>query len=126
MSLNPSVTPGPGSPSVQHQRHLVTEIPGPVSRELLERRQRSMARSLGRVRPVFVTAAGGGIVMDADGNSLIDFGSGIAVTSVGNSAELVVNRVIKQVAQFTTPASWSLGTRGIPDLPEAGPRRTHP
>jgi 4-aminobutyrate aminotransferase / (S)-3-amino-2-methylpropionate transaminase / 5-aminovalerate transaminase len=101
MSLNPSVTPVPGGPSVQQQRHLVTEIPGPVSRELLERRQRSVARGLGHVLPVFVTAAGGGIVVDADGNSLIDFGSGIAVTSVGNSAELVVNRVIEQVSQFT-------------------------
>jgi 4-aminobutyrate aminotransferase/(S)-3-amino-2-methylpropionate transaminase len=53
------------------------------------------------VLPVFVTAAGGGIVVDVDGNSLIDFGSGIAVTSVGNSAELVVNRVIEQVSAFT-------------------------
>ena len=39
---------------------------------------------------MFVTAAGGGVLIDVDGNSLIDFGSGIAVTSVGNSAELVV------------------------------------
>jgi 4-aminobutyrate aminotransferase/(S)-3-amino-2-methylpropionate transaminase len=53
------------------------------------------------VLPVFVTAAGGGVVIDADGNSLIDFGSGIAVTSVGNSAELVVDRVTEQVARFT-------------------------
>jgi 4-aminobutyrate aminotransferase/(S)-3-amino-2-methylpropionate transaminase len=53
------------------------------------------------VLPVFVTAAGGGVVVDVDGNSLIDFGSGIAVTSVGNSADLVVSRVTEQVAQFT-------------------------
>ena len=98
MSMNP--TP-PGGPSVPQQRHLVTEIPGPASRELLERRQRSVARGLTHVLPVFVTAAGGGIVVDVDGNSLIDFGSGIAVTSVGNSAELVVNRVIEQVSAFT-------------------------
>jgi 4-aminobutyrate aminotransferase / (S)-3-amino-2-methylpropionate transaminase / 5-aminovalerate transaminase len=98
MSLNPTL---PGGPSVPQQRHLVTEIPGPVSRELLERRQRSVARGLSHVLPVFVTAAGGGIVVDVDGNSLIDFGSGIAVTSVGNSAELVVNRVIEQVSAFT-------------------------
>ena len=51
--------------------------------------------------PVFVTAAGGGVLVDVDGNSLIDFGSGIAVTSVGNSADLVVSRVTEQVAQFT-------------------------
>jgi 4-aminobutyrate aminotransferase / (S)-3-amino-2-methylpropionate transaminase / 5-aminovalerate transaminase len=101
MTMNPSPLPGTGGPSVPQQRNIVTEIPGPISRELLERRQRSVARGLSHVLPVFVTAAGGGIVVDVDGNSLIDFGSGIAVTSVGNSAELVVNRVIEQVSAFT-------------------------
>src|SRR5450755_3172006 len=90
-----------GGPALAQERRLVTEIPGPASRELLDRRQRSVARGLSHVLPVFVTAAGGGVVVDADGNSLIDFGSGIAVTSVGNSAELVVQRVTEQVARFT-------------------------
>ena len=90
-----------GGPGLAQRRHLVTEIPGPVSRKLLERRQRSVARGLSHVLPVFVTAAGGGVLIDADGNSLIDFSSGIAVTSVGNSAELVVARVTEQVAHFT-------------------------
>jgi 4-aminobutyrate aminotransferase/(S)-3-amino-2-methylpropionate transaminase len=90
-----------GGPALAQRRHLVTEIPGPVSRALLERRQRSVARGLSHVLPVFVTAAGGGVLVDADGNSLIDFSSGIAVTSVGNSADLVVSRVTEQVAQFT-------------------------
>src|SRR6266704_1109686 len=93
--------PSAGGSWLPQERRIVTEIPGPASRELLERRQRSVARGLSHVLPVFVTAAGGGVLVDADGNSLIDFGSGIAVTSVGNSAELVVNRVIEQVAQFT-------------------------
>jgi 4-aminobutyrate aminotransferase/(S)-3-amino-2-methylpropionate transaminase len=101
MSLDPSAPLSPGGPSVPQQRQLVTEIPGPASRELLERRGKSVARGLSHVLPVFVTAAGGGIVVDVDGNSLIDFGSGIAVTSVGNSADLVVSRVVEQVAQFT-------------------------
>src|SRR6266446_277663 len=90
-----------GGPALVQQRHLVTEIPGPISRALLERRQRSVARGLSHVLPVFVTAAGGGVLIDADGNSLIDFSSGIAVTSVGNSAELVVSRITDQVAHFT-------------------------
>ncbi len=98
MSPNPAAQ---GGTSLPQQRNLVTEIPGPQSRELLERRQRSVARGLSHVLPVFVTAAGGGVVVDVDGNSLIDFGSGIAVTSVGNSADLVVSRVIEQVTQFT-------------------------
>jgi 4-aminobutyrate aminotransferase / (S)-3-amino-2-methylpropionate transaminase / 5-aminovalerate transaminase len=94
-------TPAVGGPSLPQERRLVTEIPGPASQELLERRQRSVARGLSHVLPVFVTAAGGGVIVDADGNSLIDFGSGIAVTGVGNSAERVVQRVTEQVARFT-------------------------
>jgi len=98
------MTTGPsahGGPSLAQERHLVTEIPGPASRELLKRRQHAVARGVSQVLPVFVAAAGGGVLVDVDGNSLIDFGSGIAVTSVGNSAELVVQRVIDQVQQFT-------------------------
>jgi 4-aminobutyrate aminotransferase / (S)-3-amino-2-methylpropionate transaminase / 5-aminovalerate transaminase len=98
--MNPT-SATPGGTSLAQRRNLVTEIPGPLSREMLERRQRSVARGLSHVLPVFVTAAGGGVVVDVDGNSLIDFGSGIAVTSVGNSADLVVSRVTEQVAQFT-------------------------
>ncbi len=90
-----------GGTSLPQRRQLLTEIPGPRSRELLERRQRSVARGLSHVLPVFVAAAGGGVVVDVDGNSLIDFGSGIAVTTVGNSADLVVDRVTEQVGQFT-------------------------
>ena len=51
--------------------------------------------------PVFIAAAGGGVVLDVDGNSFIDLGSGIAVTSVGNAAPAVVAAVHAQVAQFT-------------------------
>ena len=39
---------------------------------------------------MFVERAGGGVIVDVDGNSLIDLGSGIAVVSVGNAAAEVV------------------------------------
>jgi len=79
----------------------VTAIPGPKSLELLARKQAAVPPGIGTTLPVFVTRAGGGVVQDADGNSLIDFGSGIAVTNVGNSAPRVVERVRRQVADFT-------------------------
>jgi len=41
------------------------------------------------------------VLIDVDDNSLIDLASGIAVTSVGNSAPLVVSHVQEQVAEFT-------------------------
>jgi 4-aminobutyrate aminotransferase/(S)-3-amino-2-methylpropionate transaminase len=87
--------------SIPQERRVVTAIPGPKSQELLARKQAAVPPGIGTTLPVFVTRAGGGVVQDADGNSLIDFGSGIAVTNVGNAAPKVVERVSKQVAAFT-------------------------
>ena len=87
--------------TVEQERKLVTEIPGPRSVELLGRVRRSVARGIGITLPVFVTEAGGGILVDADGNQLIDLGSGIAVVNVGNAAPAVVQAVQEQVARFT-------------------------
>jgi 4-aminobutyrate aminotransferase/(S)-3-amino-2-methylpropionate transaminase len=67
----------------------------------MKRRNATVASGVGTVLPVFVEAAGGGVVVDADGNSLIDLSSGIAVTNVGNAAPHVVRRVKEQVAAFT-------------------------
>ncbi|NUU23142.1 MAG: 4-aminobutyrate--2-oxoglutarate transaminase [Streptomycetaceae bacterium] len=91
----------PGGPSLPQERRLVTAIPGPKSVELMERRNKAVARGVSTTLPVFVTRAGGGVVEDVDGNALIDFGSGIAVTSVGNSAEAVVRRATEQLQRFT-------------------------
>ena len=90
-----------GGPGLPQQRRLVTEIPGPRSTALLARREAAVARGVSSAVPVFVTAAGGGILVDADDNALIDFGSGIAVVNVGNAAEQVVTAVRDQVARFT-------------------------
>jgi 4-aminobutyrate aminotransferase/(S)-3-amino-2-methylpropionate transaminase len=90
-----------GGPGLPQRRHLVTELPGPRSRELLARRDAAVARGVSTLLPVFVAAAGGGILLDVDGNALIDLGSGIAVTTVGNSAPAVVDNVVRQVQAFT-------------------------
>ncbi len=87
--------------TVEQRRVLNTEIPGPRSQELQARRRAAVATGVSSVLPVYVERAGGGIVVDADGNQLIDFGSGIAVTSVGNAAPRVVEAVQAQVADFT-------------------------
>ncbi|MEV5127815.1 4-aminobutyrate--2-oxoglutarate transaminase [Streptomyces decoyicus] len=90
-----------GGPSLPQERRVVTAIPGPKSQELWARKQATVAGGVGAVLPVFVKRAGGGVLEDVDGNSLIDFGSGIAVTSVGNSAEAVVRRATAQLEAFT-------------------------
>ena len=86
---------------LEQRRILKTEIPGPRSVELMARKTGAVARGVGTTMPVFAVEAGGGVVVDVDGNSLIDFGSGIAVTTIGNSAPRVVAAVQDQVEQFT-------------------------
>ncbi|MEU5032090.1 4-aminobutyrate--2-oxoglutarate transaminase [Streptomyces milbemycinicus] len=90
-----------GGPSLPQERRIVTAIPGPKSQELLARKTATVANGVGTVMPVFAARAGGGVIEDVDGNSLIDFGSGIAVTSVGSSAEAVVRRATAQLSDFT-------------------------
>ncbi|MFI9162326.1 4-aminobutyrate--2-oxoglutarate transaminase [Kitasatospora aureofaciens] len=90
-----AVTPLP------QERRLVTAIPGPKSQELQARKLGAVAAGVGTTLPVYVTRANGGVLEDVDGNSLIDFGSGIAVTNVGNSAEAVVAKASEQLAAFT-------------------------
>jgi 4-aminobutyrate aminotransferase/(S)-3-amino-2-methylpropionate transaminase len=88
-------------PAVEQSRHLVTEIPGPASLELTKRRAAAVSHGVGQTMPVFAARAAGGIVEDVDGNRLIDLGSGIAVTTIGNSAPRVVDAVRAQVADLT-------------------------
>jgi len=91
----------PGGPSLPQERRLVTAIPGPKSQELQARKLAAVAAGVGTTLPVYIARAGGGVVEDVDGNSLIDFGAGIAVTNVGNSAKAVVDRAAAQLAAFT-------------------------
>ncbi|WP_243057319.1 4-aminobutyrate--2-oxoglutarate transaminase [Nocardioides sp. SR21] len=87
--------------SIAQERRLVTEIPGPGSLERLDRKKAHVADGVGTTLPVFIVEAGGGVLVDVDGNHLIDLGSGIAVTTVGNAAPTVVRNVQEQVAAFT-------------------------
>jgi 4-aminobutyrate aminotransferase/(S)-3-amino-2-methylpropionate transaminase len=82
-------------------RRVATAIPGPNSRNLLARKHNAVAAGVGTTMPVFAVRAGGGVVEDADGNILIDLGSGIAVTTVGASAPRVIDAVREQAAAFT-------------------------
>ena len=79
--------------TVQQSRHLATAIPGPRSSELIARKSAAVSRGVGNTMPVYAARAYGGIVEDVDGNRLIDLGSGIAVTTIGNAAPRVVEAV---------------------------------
>ena len=87
--------------AIPQERRLVTEIPGPLSVALQARKVSAVSAGVGVSLPVYVSRAGGGVLIDVDGNSLIDMGSGIAVTTVGNANPEVAAAVQKQVAEFT-------------------------
>ncbi len=86
---------------LEQSRLLVTEIPGPRSVDLAARKTSAVSAGIGTVMPVFCARAGGGIIEDVDGNRLIDLGSGIAVTTIGNASPRVVEAVGAQAARFT-------------------------
>lgn len=82
-------------------RHLVTEIPGPLSTAAMQRRKEAVSGGLGTAIPVIIERASDAILQDIDGNRIIDLGAGIGVVNVGNAAPLVVQRVQEAVAAFT-------------------------
>jgi 4-aminobutyrate aminotransferase/(S)-3-amino-2-methylpropionate transaminase len=86
---------------VQQTRRLVTDFPGPRSSELDVRRKSAVAHAISSTLPIYIDSGAEGVLVDVDGNHLIDLGSGIAVTNVGNAAPRVVERVQAQVAKFT-------------------------
>ena len=86
---------------IPQERRVVTEIPGPASRQLTERRRRAVPDAVFNTVPVFARAASGAIVEDVDGNRLIDLGAGLAVLNVGNAAPGVVEAVQEQAERFT-------------------------
>jgi 4-aminobutyrate aminotransferase/(S)-3-amino-2-methylpropionate transaminase len=85
----------------QQHRVLRTGIPGPKSQALHERKLKAVSAGVGTGLPVYIERAKGGMLVDVDGNELIDLGAGIAVVSVGHSAPRVVEAVRAQVADFT-------------------------
>ena len=81
--------------------HLATPLPGPEARALDERAGTALPRALTAAMPTFARRTDRGVLEDVDGNRLIDFGSGIAVTTVGGAAAPVVAAIQKQAENLT-------------------------
>lgn len=97
--MNPTTVAG--GPQLAQVRTLAAEVPGPNSQEWAARKQQAVSSAIGTTMPVYAAAAGGGVIVDLDGNSFIDLGSGIAVTGIGNASPAVVEAVKQQVEAFT-------------------------
>ncbi|HEY2311761.1 MAG TPA: 4-aminobutyrate--2-oxoglutarate transaminase [Gaiellaceae bacterium] len=79
---------------------LRTEIPGPRSREIAERKQRVVADPLGLYLPVMIADGRGATVTDVDGNSFVDFTGGVGCLNVGHAHPRLVTAVREQAARF--------------------------
>jgi 4-aminobutyrate aminotransferase/(S)-3-amino-2-methylpropionate transaminase len=79
---------------------LRTEIPGPRSREILEREQRAVARPLIVHAPVIAASASGSTITDVDGNTFLDFVGGVGVMNVGHNHPRVVRAIHEQADRF--------------------------
>ena len=85
--------------------HLVTEVPGPKGRALLERRARAVTSALGRATDVVIDRAEGALVFDVDGNTLIDFAGGIGMLATGHCPPSVVAAIQAQAARLLHPCA---------------------
>src|SRR2546426_7277747 len=82
---------------IPQERKLVTEVPGPKSREWFARRENAVARGVYNIHPIVTARASGSIIEDVDGNRLIDFATGISVLNVGHTPPEVVAAAQKQL-----------------------------
>jgi len=80
---------------------LKTEIPGPRSREILERKARVIAEPLSIYLPIVIEEAHGATITDVDGNTFVDFTGGVGCLNVGHSNARVVEAAKEQIERFT-------------------------
>lgn len=113
--------------------HLVTELPGPKSAQLIARDEAILSPSYTRGYPLTVHRAEGAIIEDLDGNRFLDFNAGIAVCSTGHCHPRVVAAIQQQAAQFLHYSGTdfyyehmvSLAEKLAALVPGGGPRRVY-
>jgi 4-aminobutyrate aminotransferase/(S)-3-amino-2-methylpropionate transaminase len=79
---------------------LVTEVPGPTSREIVARRDAATPRGAARLTPIAIASAEGAVVVDVDGNHLLDFAGGIGTLALGHCPPGVVDAVSAQAGRL--------------------------
>jgi 4-aminobutyrate aminotransferase len=78
---------------------LVTEIPGPKARAYLELSRQYEPRSMSEQPPVVWADARGVWVTDVDGNTFLDFSSGVLVANAGHSHPKIVQAIQEQAGR---------------------------
>ena len=80
--------------------HLLTEVPGPKSRAILERKERVVADPLSVYLPIVVAEGRGATLTDVDGNVFLDFAGGVGCLNVGHAHPHVVEAIQEQASRF--------------------------
>ena len=82
---------------LQSHPHIITELPGPRARAVIELDHHATSPSLTRVYPLVVSRGEGAIIEDVDGNRFLDFNAGIAVNAAGHHHPAVTAAIHDQV-----------------------------
>jgi 4-aminobutyrate aminotransferase / (S)-3-amino-2-methylpropionate transaminase / 5-aminovalerate transaminase len=78
-----------------------TELPGPRSKEIIERKERVIAAPLSLVHPIVTAEGDGATLTDVDGNTFIDFTGGVGCLNVGHSHPRIVEAAQEQLSRFS-------------------------
>jgi 4-aminobutyrate aminotransferase/(S)-3-amino-2-methylpropionate transaminase len=94
-------------------------IPGPKSQALMERRRRAVTGGVTTAHPIFVDHASGATITDVDGNTFLDFTSGIGVMNAGHARPEVVSAIQRQAERCTHACFQVAGYEGYVAVAEA-------
>lgn len=86
---------------------IVTEVPGPKSKELIKKRKKYVAKGVSCSAPIFVDEAKGALIKDIDGNVFVDFAGAIGVQNIGHRDDGVVEAVKAQLDKYIHPCFHS-------------------
>lgn len=113
--------------------HLVTALPGPKAREIVERDHKVISPSYTRDYPLVAQSGCGAMVEDVDGNTFLDFAAGIAVVATGHCHPAVVGAIQKQASElihmsctdFYYPGMVELAEKLVSIAPGSGAKRVY-
>ncbi|HXN97770.1 MAG TPA: acetyl ornithine aminotransferase family protein [Candidatus Acidoferrales bacterium] len=113
--------------------HLITPLPGPKAKQIVERDAQVISPSYTRDYPLVAKRGHGAVIEDVDGNSFLDFAAGIAVVSTGHCNPAVVAAIQKQAAElihmsgtdFYYPNMVELAEKLASIAPGKGPKRVY-
>ncbi len=97
---------------------LITELPGPKARKIVERDAAVLSPSYTRDYPLVAKTGRGAIIEDVDGNTFLDFAAGIAVVATGHCHPRVVAAIQKQAADLIHMSGTDFYYQGMVDLAE--------